>query len=163
MRGFLLIAPTGSGKSWACKNERFFIENAIDGDDLIDWDAARNTTDWTVKDRQHLETVFTAMRNHQKCVCWYVGTTAVADAIDECRISRDDVGIVLIPPDQHQRYVNDRKKIDHDWKRAIENRQRCESLVEKYGLFRFDSFQDAVPYVRMRLQTPMTPNPADYP
>jgi hypothetical protein len=101
MRGFLLLSPTGSGKSWACKNDPFFAEFAIDGDDIIKWPSPSDwhKTDWKVKDREHLDIVLDQMRHTGKCVCWYVGTIAIADALDQRRLSSEEVGVVLLPED----------------------------------------------------------------
>lgn len=151
MSGFLLLSPTGSGKSWACDHNPFFKECAVDGDSLIVWPSNRHGVDWKVKDREHLNTVLTHMRSAGKCVCWYVGTTAAADALNDGRLCRDQVGVVLLPEPEHRDHVRRRNKPGHDWARAIEHRTLCEALVRDYGLARFSSFEEAAEHVRARL------------
>jgi hypothetical protein len=152
MNGFLLIAPTGSGKSWVCKNHLFFKEFSVDGDRLIDWSRIDwNNTDWKSKDREHLEIVLDRMRESSTCVCWYVGTSALADALDEGRLSKDKLGIVLIPEDNHRRFVEQRNKGGHGWERAVEHRNLCNVLANTHGLPQFISFDHAVGYVRTAL------------
>ena len=151
MHGFLLLAPTASGKSWVCKNALFFGDFATDGDSLINWQFDWKTTDWTVQDCKHLDIVLGQMRKTRKCVCWYVGTTAIEDALADGRLSVDEVGIVLLPLQQHRNYVEGRNKPGHDWNRAVEHRDRCENLIQNYHLAHFVSFQDAIEHVCSRL------------
>ncbi len=151
MPGFLLIAPTGSGKSWVCANDTFFVNHAIDGDPLIDWPRDWSNIDWTVQDRKHLNIVLSQMRKSRKCVCWYVGTSAIADALADGRLSANEVGIVLLPQQQHRSLVENRDKQRHDWTCAIKHLTLCENLIRTYQLAHFVSFQDSIEHVRSRL------------
>jgi hypothetical protein len=155
MSGFLLLSPTGSGKSWACKNNPFFAAFAIDGDSLINWKFNWGETDWKVKDREHLDIVLDQMRSTGKCVCWYVGTTAIADALDEGRLLSDEVGVVLLSVLEHCNLVQKRNKKGHDWATAIEHRNLCENLIRSYKLPRFSSFPEASEHVRARVRKPV--------
>lgn len=151
MPGFLLLAPTGTGKSWVCTNDSFFINHATDGDLLIDWPRDWSNIDWKVQDRNHLDIVLDQMEISRKCVCWYVGTAAISDALADGRLSADGVGIVLLPQQQHRSFVECRNKHGHDWTCAIEHRTLCEQLIRTYQLAHFVSFQDSIEHVRSRL------------
>ncbi len=151
MPGFLLISPTGSGKSWACKNIAFYINHAADGDSLINWPSNWNNIDWTMQDRKNLEIVLSHMRETGKCVCWYVGTTAIADALAEDRLRTYEIAIVLPLKDKHRDQVDTRKKPGHDWKCALEHRKLCGSLIMRYDIRQFDSFQSAAEYLQSQL------------
>jgi hypothetical protein len=150
MTGFLLISPTGSGKSWVCKNDPYFIDHAVDGDSLIDWQFNWNDVDWRLQDRMHLDKVLQYMRKEGRCVCWYVGTTAIADALTDDRLHRIELGIVLLPEQSHRGQVERRNKRDHGWTRASEHRTLCEQLIHTYKIPQFESFQDAGEYIRLR-------------
>jgi len=153
MPGFLLLSPTGSGKSWACKNAPFFVEFAIDGDLLINWKFNWHKADWKAKDREHLDIVLDHMRKMEKCVCWNVGTTAIEDALKDGRLSTDEVGVLVLPEHEHRNFVQKRNKAwPHDWKGAIEDRNLCENLTRDYRLPHFSSFADATEHVRARLK-----------
>lgn len=148
MSGYLLIAPTGSGKSWVCENDSFFLDHATDGDSLIDWGFNWNNVDWTVHDRKHFDIVLSYMRETRRCVCWYVGTTAIADALADGRLCAQEIGIVVLPANQHRQYVEMRNKRGHSWDRALEHRSLCESLIRRYELRHFVSFQEATERVQ---------------
>ena len=148
MSGFLLVAPTGSGKSWACKNNHLLKQYAIDGDPLINWNLDWSRTDWTIQDRKHIDIVLKKAQSTGKCICWYVGTTAVADAINEGRICANRVIIVLLPEDEHRRYVEKRGKRNHGWSKALEHRKLCEQLIANYGVLQFSSFDDAAEHLK---------------
>jgi hypothetical protein len=153
MPGTLLLSPTGSGKSWACKNIPLFRISAIDGDTLINWKFEWTTADWIAKDREHLDIVLSQMRNSRKCVCWYVGTNAVADALDERRLSHDEIVIVLLPEEEHRNWVNLRSKKGHNWQRALEHRELCERLIRNYQLPQYHSFAGAAEHIKARLES----------
>ena len=150
MPGTLLISPTGSGKSWFCDNDPFYRDSAMDGDPLIDWHFDWGNADWVAKDRQHLDIVLGRMRSSGKCVCWYVGTTAIPDALRDGRLAPSEVLIVILPEDEHRKWVLDRGKRSHDWSRALEHRRHCESLVESFDLPCFDSFLAAAEHLKTR-------------
>lgn len=151
MTGFLLIAPTGSGKSWVCENDSFFLHHGTDGDSLIDWPKNWSKVDWNVEDRKNLEVVLDRMRKTARCVLWYVGTTAIEDALNDRRLNAETIAIVLPPPEHHRRQVDNRGKRWHDWSCACKHRTLCENLVKKFDLPCFGSFQEAVEYVRTQL------------
>lgn len=151
MNGFLLIAPTGTGKTTVLKLIPDFATISTDGDSLIDWNRCQGVKDWTGPDREHLDTVLAHMRAMNRCVCWYVGTTAVADALNEKRLDIDEVAIVLIPEVEHRERVEVRNKGGHGWGRACEHRALCESLIANYGIRRFTSLEEAINHVRSKL------------
>lgn len=151
MLGFLLIAPTGSGKSWVCENDPFFSREGVDGDSLIQWPHNWNNVDWTVQDRKNIDVVLDRMRRTSCCVLWYVGTTAIADALIDERLTANQLAIVLPPQAIHRQQVDTRRKRGHDWNRACEHRALCENLIERFELPHFDSFQAAVEHVRTRI------------
>jgi len=154
MNGFLLFAPTGTGKTTALGLVPDFATISTDGDSLIDWDDCRGVRDWTGPDRKHLDIVLAHMRDTNKCVCWYVGTTAVADALNEKRLNIGEMAIVLIPEAEHRRRVEGRNKGGHGWVRAREHRALCESLATDYGIRKFTSLEEAVDHVRSKLSQP---------
>lgn len=151
MSGFLLIAPTGSGKSTTRERNLAFASKSTDGDSLIDWSRCRGVRDWRVPDREHLNTVLDHMRATNRCVCWYVGTTAIADALDEGRLDPDDVAIVVLPEDDHRRRVEARRKPDHGWDRATEHRALCEGLIAQYALRKFTSLEASIDHITSKL------------
>ncbi|MDB4276762.1 hypothetical protein N9886_00790 [bacterium] len=110
MPGYLLIAPTGTGKSSVRMRNPEFKAISTDGDSLVDWGKCKGVVNWTGPDRKHLDDILSHMRSEEKCVCWYVGITAIADAIDEGRLSVAEMVIVLIPEDIHRQRVEERKK-----------------------------------------------------
>ena len=152
MAGFLLIAPTGTGKTTACKADPNFAGITIDGDSLIDWPRCGPNTDWTIKDREHLDIVLDHMRASNKCVCWYVGTTAVADSLDDGRLAPDEVAVVLISEGEHRRRVEYRRQSSHGWSTACEHRALCEKLTADYGVSRFTSLEEAIRHARSILK-----------
>ena len=147
MPGYLLFAPTGTGKSSVRRKNSKFKTVSTDGDCLEDWDSCRGISDWTAPDREHLDDILSHMRSEEKCVCWYVGTTAISDAIDEGRLSVDELLIVLIPEDVHRQRVEERNKGGHGWSRAMEHRALCQKLIEKYQPRVFTSLTKAVNFV----------------
>ena len=154
MTGFLLVAPTGSGKSWVCENDSIFRQFATDGDRLIRWPTGDwSRVDWSRKDREHLDIVLTHMQTTRKCVCWFVGTTAISDAIAEGRLSRDEVGVLLLPEDLHRERVVGRGQKSHDWTVATDHRSLCLNLIRSHGLSQFSSFEDASTHIGRYLNT----------
>jgi len=152
MDGFLLLSPTGSGKSWVCIHDDFFANHAMDGDELINWNFDWTNVDWVAKDREHLDIVLAKIRDTGKCVCWFVGPTAVADALNHGHLCHDQVAVVLLPESEHRSLVDSRNKKGHGWEKAVDHRTRCEALVSRYGLHRFGSFTEAAAYLQTWLE-----------
>jgi hypothetical protein len=92
------------------------------------------------------------MRQKNKCILWYVGTSAVRDAITEQRISVSEIAIVLIDEKKHKQQVEARKKKDHDWDRACEHRQLCRKLIEDFSVPHFASFSEASAWLAIRFR-----------
>ena len=146
MPGLLLIAPTGSGKTTTLKTDSFFHEHALDGDNFANYSGKKSATDdafWKKRDRENLTAVVDKMRRTGKCVLWYVGTTAVSDAIADNRLDAAEVVVVLIPEAEHLDRVIKRDKPGHGPERALEHRALCESLIQQHGLRQFASFLEA--------------------
>lgn len=153
MLAFLIISPTGSGKSWVCKNDPFFSQNGIDGDLLIDWKIMQCPgVDWKIFDRRNTDKIINYMRQQKKCILWYVGTSAVRDAINEKRLNVSEIAIVLIDEKAHRQQVEARQKRDHDWHRACEHRQLCEELIKDFSLPHFSSFSEASAWLANRFR-----------
>jgi hypothetical protein len=146
MAGFLLIAPTGTGKSTARKDDPRFQSVSSDGDKLADY--PWGISDWSAQDRKNMDKVITHMREENKCVCWFVGTTAVADAIEDGRLSIDEIAIVLLPEKEHRKRVEFRNKSNHGWDTAEVHRDLCESLIERYKIRKFESLEEAFEFAR---------------
>ncbi len=160
MAGFLLIAPTGSGKTWHCENDTFFKNHVTDGDPLADYpskevrkeeERKNGKFDWTAPDRQNIDKVLHYMRENRRCVCWYVGTTAIKDALEDDRLRLDEIAIVVPPEQQHRKQVDERQKKDHLWPDAIVHRTLCEDLIREHKITHFGSFSEAVEFLRSRI------------
>lgn len=163
IKGFLLLAPTGSGKSATIERDPFYSKCGIDGDHLIDWGFTWPSADWVSKDREHLTIILDRLRKESKCVCWFAGNNddpsrPIHDAIGENRLPRNRVAVVILDEREHKARFDERKSKHlkkRNWDTALEHRLHLEHLIQEYKIECFASFETAKSHIARALAIPL--------